>query len=104
MALIDYNTFVANVQLDHLNLLASFSVGTRVRFAPTETAAIDTARQQCLDLYNNELLTRVAEGYERVGADTWHTFDGFVNDAAKGYVDRLARERVQLSRDPVPPA
>ena len=102
MALIDYNTFVANVQEGHLNLLSAFTAGTRVRVLNTDTVAIDTMRQQCEDLFGNELLTRVAEGYERVGSDVWRTFDGYVNEAAKGYVDRLARERIALSREPVP--
>lgn len=100
--MIDYNTFVANVQPGHLSLLAEFTAGSRVRVLETDAAQIATIRQQCIDLYTNELLTRVAEGYERVGLETWRTFDGYVHEAANGYVMRLARERLVLSREPLP--
>ena len=73
-----------------------------MRIAPTDTAQADAIRQQCLDLYNSELLDRVAEGYERVGTETWRTFDGYVNDVAHGYVNRLATDRIALSREPLP--
>jgi len=103
MSLIDYNTFVANVQDGHLQLLATFAAGVRVREPEANTSRIGELRQQCLDLYNAELLSRVAEGYERTtDGMTWHTFDGYVVESANGYVNKLARERVALSREPVP--
>lgn len=104
MAAIPYDQFVAQVQEGHLNLLATFTAGTRVRVAETDTAQIDAIRQQCLDLYASELLDRVAEGYERVGLETWRTFDGYVNQIASGYVNRLSLDRIVLSRDPLPSA
>lgn len=105
MALISYDDFVANVQAGHLNLLASFTAGARIREPEANTAQINAIRQQCVDLYTNELLTRVAEGYERDASGvTWRTFDGYVAPVANGYVDRLARERLLLSRAPVPVA
>ena len=103
MALIEYNAFVANVQPLHLELLAEFNVGRRVRYLETDQASIAAARQACLELYQDgvELLTRVSEGYERVNDQTWHTFDGYVTEAATGYTNRLARERVAIHRDPI---
>lgn len=102
MSAIPYDQFVAQVQPGHLNLLATFTAGTRVRVAQSDTAQIDTIRQQCLELFTSELLDRVAEGYERVGTETWRTFDGYVNEVASGYVNRLATDRIALSRDPLP--
>lgn len=102
MALIDYNTFVAQVQKTHLDLLATFTAATRVRVQESDTQQIDAIRQQCLELFNVELLERVAEGYERVNGETWRTFDGYVVNVAHGYVQRLASERIALSRDPLP--
>lgn len=104
MALIDYTTFVANVQKDHLDLLASFAAATRVRMPESDVEQINAMRQRCLDLYNAELLERVAEGYERVNGETWHTFDGYVVNAAHGYVQHLANDRIAISRDPLPTA
>lgn len=101
--IIDYNTFLATVQLQHLQLLAVFSAGTRVMVLESNTQEIEETKQRCLDLYNAELLTRVAEGYERIDGETQHTFDGYVTEVAKGYVWQLARERIVLSRDPLLP-
>lgn len=102
--MIDYNTFLANVQISHMLLLASFTAGERVRFEETDTAGIDAARAACVQLFDSGLLNRVAEGYEMVGEVKWHTFDGYVVPAALGYCWQLARERLLLSRDPLPPA
>lgn len=103
MAVLPYDQFVAAVQKTHLDLLASFAGGLRVRAPETDQEQIAALRQQCLDLFNAELLDRVAEGYEREGGVVWRTFDGYANTIAIAYVQRLASDRVALSRDPLPP-
>lgn len=103
MATLPYTDFIASVQKSHLDLLAAFAGGVRVRSPESDTAQVDALRQQCLDLFNAELLDRVAEGYEREGGVVWHTFDGYANAVATGYVQRLATDRIALSREPLPP-
>lgn len=102
--MISYNDFLANVQVAHMQLLATFTAGERVRFPDTDAQGITDARAACAQLFSNGLLSRVAEGYELVGGVQWHTFDGYVEPAALGYCWQLARERLALSREPLPPA
>lgn len=102
--MIDYNTFLAQVQTSHMQIFASFTAGERVRFLAADTTGIDACRVACQQLFDSGLLNRVAEGYETVGTDVWHTFDGYVVPAALGYCWQLARERLVLSRNPLPPA
>lgn len=102
--MISYNDFLANVQISHMLLLAAFTAGERVRFEDIDTQGIDDCRAACTQLFDAGLLNRVAEGYEMVGDVKWHTFDGYVVPAALGYCWQLARERLVLSRDPLPPA
>jgi hypothetical protein len=102
--MIDYNTFLGQVQIPHMQILASFTAGERVRILDTDTVGIDAARAAAQQLFDSGLLSRVAEGYEMVEDVKWRTFDGYVVLAALGYCWQLARERLALSREPLPPA
>lgn len=66
--MISYNDFLANVQVAHMQLLATFTAGERVRFPDTDAQGITDARAACAQLFSNGLLSRVAEGYELVAA------------------------------------
>jgi hypothetical protein len=105
--MIEYNAFLAQINPQQLQLLATFTAGERAKLLATDTVAVEDFRNWSRQLFDMGLLSRVAEGYELINGDfggvLWYTFDGYATEAAKGYVWQLARERVYLSRDPLPP-
>lgn len=106
MTPIDYNSFVANVNEDDLAMLTSFLVGVEVLANTPELG--DALFVQAQRLYNAGMITDVSRRYYDTGTAnapapvTWQGFLGKLHPVAVGYVGRLARERVMLSRDPIP--
>ena len=98
--MISYNDFLANVTAEHLQLLAEFVLGRRVKLLTEQEAA--PYRQRAVELFESELVWRVVEGRERDNGQVWITFDAYVAPQAQAYVTQAARERVQLSRLPLP--
>lgn len=101
---VDYEVFLANVNEDDLNLLTSFLVGVEAfAHTPAEGEALFAKAQR---LYNAGVLSSVSRRYiEAGGIETPVTHQGFlgiVHPVAVGYLGKLARERVILSRDPIP--
>lgn len=100
MSVIDYNTFLANVQTADLAMLTEFIQGKRVTGATQAEA--DALFAQAQRLYNAGLVWRVVRGYDQSSGVTVFTFDGFCDPVAAGYIAQAARERVQMSRLPLP--
>jgi hypothetical protein len=100
-ALIDYNTFLANVNPDDLAMLTTFIVGVQVN--SITDAEADGLFVQAERLYNAGLLTNLHRIYTDNGSGgVTQSFTGLVAPQAAAYVAQLARERVVLSRDPLP--
>lgn len=96
---VDYNTFLATVAADDLAMLTSFLVGVEVLGDPPTTDALFAQTQ---NLYAAGLLTDLSRRYYDQSGATWQGFLGVVAPVAVGYVGRLARERVTMSREPLP--
>lgn len=104
MTPIDYPTFVATVNADDLAMLTSFIVSVDV-YALSDTTLAETLFTQAQRLDESGLLTELHRIYTRDSNGVQQqSFRGVVSPVAAGYVGRLARERVLLSRDPVPAA
>lgn len=99
-----YDEVVQKITPAQLALLATFAAGTRVKELEANADAVQAVRDDCRVLFDAGMVARVGEGYEWQGEQVLRTFDGYVTDVAQGYVNRLARERLELSREPVPPA
>lgn len=101
MALISYNDFIANAQEADINALAILAAGTQVK--TTNASEADGYQAQCQRLYDAGLLTRFARGLEMTSDGvSWHTFDGRLAPEAVPYIAQAAKERVLLSRNPIP--
>ena len=99
--LIDYPTFLANVNTDDLAMLTTFIVGVSVQAADATQA--DALFVQAQRLYGAGLLTNLHRVYNDDGSgNVQQSFTGLVSPPAAGYVAQLARERVVLSRAPLP--
>lgn len=99
--LVDYNTFLANVNSDDLAMLTTFITNVDVQAA--DAADADALFTQAQRLYSAGLLTELHRVYRDDGSGNLvQSYTGVVSPPAAGYVARLARERVQLSRDPLP--
>lgn len=95
--LIDYPTFLANVNTDDLAMLTSFIVGVDVQ-AVTGAPEADALFVQAQRLYSAGLLTNLHRVYQDVGGSLVQSFSGKVSPQAAAYIAQLARERVTLSR------
>jgi hypothetical protein len=101
MQLIDYPTFLANVNTDDLAMLTTFIVGVSVNAADAIQA--DALFTQATRLRDAGLLTNLHRIYTDDGnGNVQQSFTGLVSPQAAGYVAQLARERVVLSRAPLP--
>jgi hypothetical protein len=99
MQTVDYPTFLATVVPDDLAMLTSFLVGVEVQGDPATAPGLLVQAQR---LYDAGLVTEFAQRRYDVSGATWEGFLGKVAPIAVGYVGQLARERVTLSRDPLP--
>lgn len=97
---IDYPTFLTNVNPDDLAMLTTFIVGVSVQAA--DATAADALFVQAQRLYSAGMLTNLHRIYQDVGGVLQQSFTGLVDPVAAGYVAKLARERVALSRAPLP--
>lgn len=99
MNLIDYPTFLANVNVDDLAMLTTFVVGVPVLNTPGDSAGGDALFTQATRLYTSGLLTKVDRAYTDDGTGKLQqTFIGTVTPGGAGYLAKLARERITLSR------
>lgn len=102
MTPIDYNTFLANVNTDDLAMLTSFIVGVDVQ-AQADATLADQLFAQAVRLNSAGLLDDLHRIYTHdSNGNLLQSFIGTVSPVAAGYVAQLARERVVLSREPLP--
>lgn len=102
MTTIDYNTFLSTINPDDLAMLTSFIVGVDVQ-ALGDTTLADTLFTQATRLNSAGLLTSLSRVYAYDNTGTLlQSFSGIVSPIAAGYVAKLARERIVLSRNPLP--
>jgi hypothetical protein len=100
---IDYNTFLANVNEADLAVMTNFIVGATVTTTTGEEA--DGLYNQCVRLYDAGMISEMHRIYKTdTSGDLQQSFSGVVTPVGAGYLVRLARERVILSRDPLPEA
>ena len=97
---IDYTSFLANALDADISALAYMGAG--VVIGTTTQAEALTFQQQGDRLYDAGLLRRFRSGREVRGGETWFIFDGELSVEAQNYVAQAAKERVILSRDPLP--
>lgn len=91
--LIDYTTFVANVNSDDLAMLTTFIVGVSVKSVDATQA--DALFVQAQRLYGAGLLTNLHRIYNDDGSgNLQQSFTGLVSPQAAGYVARL-RARIK---------
>lgn len=100
--LISYDVFIANAEEDDIHGLALLANGEIIRTPDEAEAATYEARG--MRLRNAGLLTRFRRSHEDDGGQVWHVFDAVVHPVAITYVARAAKERVIISRDPLPNA
>lgn len=96
---VDYETFLANVNENDLAMLTSFLVGVEVMGDPPTAPGLFLQAER---LYAAGLISDVNRRYFDGPGGTWEGFLGKLAPQAVGYVGQLARERVILSRDPIP--
>lgn len=99
--MITYAEFIANVNQDDLGMLTAFAQGNRS--ATRNAAEADALFTQVTRLFTAGLIWRVVRGYEQKSDGMEYQFDGYLSPVAFGYVAQAARERVILSRLPLPP-
>lgn len=100
--LIDYPTFLANAQEADLRALSLLSAGELIK--TQDAAEADVFEAQGVRLWDAGCLSRFRRSIEDIGGDTWHVFDARVRTGAMIYVADCAKERVMLSREPLPTA
>lgn len=99
---VPYNTFLANVNTNDLAMLTTFIVGVSVD-AGTDAALADSLFTQAQRLYSAGMILQMQRIYKDDGVGNLvQSFTGQVTPTAAGYVAQLARERVTLSRNPLP--
>lgn|SRR6185312_16873161 len=102
MNVVDYPTFLTNVNPDDLAMLTSFIVGVDVQ-ALTDATLADTLFAQAVRLNSAGLLDSLHRIYTHdTNGNLMQSFSGTVSPVAAGYVAKLARERIALSREPLP--
>lgn len=100
--LVDYPTFLATVNADDLAMLTTFTVGVSVE-AQTDTALADSLFVQAQRLYGLGMLTNLHRVYQDDGSGNQvQSFTAVVSPPAAGYIARLSRERLTLSREVLP--
>jgi hypothetical protein len=98
--MITYEEFLANVNEDDLGMLTTFAQGNRaITRNAQEAEALFT---QATRLFTAGMVWRVVRGYEQKSDGVEYQFDGYLSPVAFGYVAKAARERVMISRDPLP--
>lgn len=103
MELIDYDTFVSTVNTDDLAMLTSFVVGVQVNAITASEG--DDLFAQAMRLYDAGLLANLHRIYINNAPNAVvQALTALVSPQVPNYVTRLARERLQLSRDQVPAA
>lgn len=100
MAVISYNDFIANVQTADLAMMTEFIQGKRIQALSAPEA--DALFAQAQRLFEAGILWRVVRGYDQSSGSLVYTFDGYLVPEAAAYVSQAARERVQMSREPLP--
>jgi hypothetical protein len=98
--LIDYPTFLANVQENDVRALALLAGGNTIKTMSSTEG--DTYEAIGVRLFNAGLVTRFRRSMEVQTSDVWHVFDGIVHPAALNYIAQCAMERVKLSRAVIP--
>ncbi|HET6805334.1 MAG TPA: hypothetical protein VFH59_07845 [Frateuria sp.] len=99
---ISYTDFLANVNTDDLAMLTSFICNVDVE-AQTDATLADTLFTQATRLDSAGLLTEMHRVYSHdANGNLLQSFRGVVTPQAASYVAQLARERVVLSREPLP--
>lgn len=102
MTPIDYPSFLANVNPDDLAMLTSFVCNVDVQAMGDATLA-DQLFAQAVRLNQAGLLDSLHRIYSHdANGNLLQSFSGTVSPVAAGYVAQLARERIVLSRDPLP--
>lgn len=100
---IDYNTFLATVQAEDLAMLTTFTVGVSVQAA--SQAEADGYYVQARRLYDAGLLATLSRNDNNMDNSTnilpW-SLTALVAPVVVGYVAKLSRERILLSRNPLP--
>lgn len=99
--MITYDEFIANVNENDLAMLTEFVQGHRITAITAPEA--DALFAQAQRLFTAGLVWRVTRGYEMKSGMIEYSFDGFVDPIAAGYIAKACKERVILSRDPLPP-
>lgn len=103
MTLIDYPTFLANVQTADLAMLTTFVVGVPVNATAGDSAGADALFAQAQRLASYGMLTSLSRNYAYdSNGNLLQSFVGVVSPPAAGYLSQLARERVTLSRAVLP--
>ena len=97
---ISYNDFLANVNGDDLAVMTTFTVGGAINTINVEEA--DGVFNQCVRLYEAGMVSAVRREYAEQNSVLQQTFQGVITPVGAGYLVRLARERLVLSRDPLP--
>jgi hypothetical protein len=98
--MIDYNTFLANVQDEDIRMMTLAANGQRI---VTQSATeADAYQAELTRLFTNGLLTRAERGWEMKDGILWHTFDAVVEPLAIAYIIQLAMERYKINRNPLP--
>jgi hypothetical protein len=98
--MITYDQFIANVNENDLAVLTSFSVGKRIICLTQQEA--DAMIVQCERLREAGMCWRIVYAKENKAGGVEFQFDGYVDPVGAGYIAKAARERVMISRDPLP--
>lgn len=98
--LITYAEFLAVAQEMDVRSMTFLAAGEPIKTEDPDEAA--TYRQQLDRLWSGGVLTRARESREVIGGNVWFVFDARVLPTAMVYVADCAKERLQLSRDPIP--
>lgn len=103
---ISYETFLANVTVEDLAMMTTFSVGQRAKTLSPDEAAV--LRAQADRLLQSGMLWRYTIGQEPKAVvdgvlQIEYQFDGWLDPVGAGYLSRAVQERVRISRIPLPP-
>lgn len=98
--MISYNDFIANVNEADLAMMTEFIQGNRI--TTTVAAEADALYAQAERLFTAGVVFRVVRGWELKGGVLEYSFDGYVDPVGAGYIAKAAKERVVLSREPLP--
>ena len=97
---VPYNDFLANVNVEDLNMLMAFVTNQRIEAGSVEEA--DTLFTEATRLYAAGMVSEVHRIYKERDGVLVQFLDGYITDAGRAYLTRLAYERPQVSREPLP--